>query len=48
MLMAVEVAVSFSFGGWENVGSYVGESGVVTGFSDMMLEVGLEISIAVP
>ena len=30
------------------MGGYVGESGVVAGFSEMMLEVELEISIAVP
>lgn len=41
MLMAVEVAVSFQFEGWENMDSHLGESGAVTGFSDMMLEVQL-------
>ena len=44
--MAVEVAVSSPFEGWENVDSRAGKSGAVAVSSDMMLEVELRTSTA--
>ena len=46
MLMAVEIAISSPFEGWENVDSHISELGAVAGLSDMMLEVELRTSTA--